>query len=166
MNPLLNETNKSMVMATRSISKFKNEAQMDLYNVHRNFALIEQTIRLSSSKFLRNVLHNNGFRSGQPSVWWYARPDRSWYRTDRVEYRVSPKTLVGSGQCSETWDRSKLLSFGFLNIWDRLDPKTVSVTRSGIFIFLVFISRTAVTCRDRTKGLGYMGWPSFPSYPH
>ena len=35
--------------------------------------------------------NSNGFRSGQPSVWWYARPDRSWYRTDRlvnIEYRV------------------------------------------------------------------------------
>ena len=41
--PLLNETNKSMVMATRNMPEFENEAQTDLYCVRRELALVGQT---------------------------------------------------------------------------------------------------------------------------
>ena len=40
---LLNETNKSMVMATRNMPEFENEAQTDLYCIRRELALVGQT---------------------------------------------------------------------------------------------------------------------------
>src|SRR5205814_10111385 len=40
---LLNETNKSMVMATRNMPEFENEVQTDLYCAHRELALVGQT---------------------------------------------------------------------------------------------------------------------------
>ena len=43
MNPLLNETNKSTVIAIRNMPEFENKAQTDLYCVCRELALVGKT---------------------------------------------------------------------------------------------------------------------------